>query len=205
MNKKRGVIDSKGNVIIPFKFDKFEYLTFFPKKRYAQVKDGYAPKGYIETNGKWIVYKELLCDQNVVINANEKVIWPKGFDSSCSTPSKATSSNSSTESNHKNTAPESSLTIGESQELHEQKQQTEEKRLAAEQKRLEEERQKLLAEQKRLEEQKIKEAEKKRLAEQNWARALVDVDYKLNANTLITVGANAASSGKQQLGYYRRH
>lgn len=31
--------------------------------------------------------------------------------------------------------------------------------------------------------------------EQNWARALVDVDYKLNANTLITLGANAASSG----------
>lgn len=91
MNKKRGVIDSKGNVIIPFKFDKFEYLTFFPKKGYAQVKDGYVTKGYIETNGNWIVYKGSLCDQNVVINANEKVIWPKGFDESCNNQSAANS------------------------------------------------------------------------------------------------------------------
>ncbi|KXS54575.1 MAG: extracellular repeat-containing protein, HAF family [Marinobacter sp. T13-3] len=31
--------------------------------------------------------------------------------------------------------------------------------------------------------------------EQNWARALVDVDYQVNPSLLLTAGANAASSG----------
>jgi len=80
---KRGVIDSKGDVTIPLKFGKFEYISFYPKKGYAQVKDGYDVKGYIEKNGRWIVYKELMCEKFVIKSAVGEIVWPTSFSDNC--------------------------------------------------------------------------------------------------------------------------
>ncbi len=79
-------IDKKGKAVRNIEFSQQNKIENKDKK--AARKNGFSDyekgmKVYKSREGKRIIYEEKVCDQNVIKNANGKVIWPKGFDESC--------------------------------------------------------------------------------------------------------------------------